>query len=146
ITQANAVMFLRARHVTAHGRDPESEERNIARQRAYCRSAAERLGATIIREYVEHGGTGPIRSRPILSQMLGDLRTLLGVQHVLVFSLDRLARKPEDLYELEQAIQATGARLIEVSGLPVSAYYCNPNETGWYALTRTNATTRKGTP
>jgi DNA invertase Pin-like site-specific DNA recombinase len=121
IIHANAVVFLRARHITVHGRDPESEEQNIARQRAYCQSAAERLGAIVVREYVEYGGTGSIRSRPTLHQMLGDLRMLLGVQYVLVFSLDRLARKPEDLYELEQAIQATGARLMEVSSHPVSA-------------------------
>lgn len=115
IIQANAVVFLRARHITAHGGDHESEEHDIDRQRAYCQSAAERLGATIVKEYVEYGGTGPIRSRPILSRMLGDLRTLLGIQYVLVFSLDRLVRKPEDLQELEEAIQASGARLMDVN-------------------------------
>ena len=120
IIQANAVTFLRARHITAHGHDHESEAHDIDRQRAYCQSAAERLGAAIVREYVEYGGTGPIRSRPILSRMLGDLRTLLGIQYVLVFSLDRLVRKPEDLKELEEAIQATGARLTEVNDHPVS--------------------------
>jgi DNA invertase Pin-like site-specific DNA recombinase len=53
--------------------------------------------------------------------MFGDLRTLLGVQYVLVFSLDRLARRPEDLHELEQAIQATGARLMEIGSHPIPA-------------------------
>lgn len=121
IIQANAVMFLRARHITAHGRDHESEERDIDRQRAYCRSAAERLGVTIVKEYIEYGGTGPIRSRATLSRMLGDLRTLLGVQYVLVFSLDRLARKPEDVRALGLEIQATGARLMAVSSHPIPA-------------------------
>ena len=66
ITQANAVLFLRARHITARGRDHESEERDIGRQRAYCQSVAERLGVTIVKEYVEYGGTGPISTRPVV--------------------------------------------------------------------------------
>src|SRR5689334_18802637 len=102
ITQANAVVFLRARHITTAGRDHQSEERDIARQRAYCQSAAERLGVTIVKEYVEYGGTGPIASRPVVRQMLSDLHSLLGVRYVLAFSLDRLARKPADLQALEQ--------------------------------------------
>lgn len=128
ITQANAVVFLRARHITAVGRDHESEERDIARQRAYCQSAAERLGFTIVKEYVEYGGTGPIAVRPVVRHMLGDLRSLLGVQYVLAFSLDRLARKPEDLRELEQRVQAAGAELLVASGLVVSTYYYNSSE------------------
>jgi DNA invertase Pin-like site-specific DNA recombinase len=130
ITQANAVVFLRARHITASGRDHESEERDIARQRAYCRSVAERLSFTIVKEYVEYGGTGPIAARPVVRHMLSDLRNLLGVQYVLAFSLDRLARKPEHLRELEQRVQAAGAELLVASGQTVAVYYCNPSEAG----------------
>lgn len=128
ITQSNAVVFLRTRHITAAGRDHDSEKRDIARQRAYCHSAAERLRFTIVKEYVEYGGTGSVASRPVVRHMLSDLRGLLGVRYVLAFSLDRLARKPEHLRELEQQVQAAGAELLQASGLQVSAYFYNQSE------------------
>lgn len=137
ITQVSAVMFLRARHVTVDGRHHKGEECDVARQRAYCQSKAEQLGVTILKEYVEYGGTEPISRRPVMRGMLGDLRTLPDVQYVLSFSLDRLARKPEDLPELEQQVQAAGANLLDASGLPVAAYYCYPDESR-LGLTTTN--------
>jgi hypothetical protein len=45
----------------------------------------------------------------------------------LAFSLDRLARKPEDLRALQEEIQAAGARLLIAQTL-TSAYFCNPDE------------------
>lgn len=123
IIQGNAVMFLRARNITANGRDRESEERDIAYQRRYCQAKADQLRATVVKEYVEYGGTGSIASRPVIRQMLSDLRILLGVRYVLVVNLDRLARQPADLRELEQRIRAAGVDVLDVNGLPVVAHY-----------------------
>lgn len=113
--KGNAVIFLRSRHLTADGRDPGTEQHDIALQRDYCQRYADQLGATVVREYVEHGGTGPIATRPVVGRMLADLRTLLGVRYVLVVGIDRLARRPADLAELTEQIQAAGANLVEVS-------------------------------
>jgi hypothetical protein len=136
IIQAGVVVFLRARHLTANGRNHSSEERDIASQRQLCRQAAEQIDAVIVREYVEHGGTGPIAKRPIVRQLIGDLGTLLGVRYVLVAHPDRIARRPSDALAITEAIQAAGAHLVTAGDLP-SAYRRNPSES-FLGLTSTN--------
>jgi len=130
IIQANAVVFLRARVLTADGRDHDGEICHVRSQRELCQAAAEQIDAVIVREYVEYGGTGPIVRRPILRQMLGDLATLLGVRYVLVANLDRLARMTSDVAAIQEAIQAAGAHVVTCDDLP-RAYHCEPNETFW---------------
>ena len=118
IIRGSAVVFLRARVLTADPHYHDSEIRHVDRQRELCQSAAERLDAVIVGEYIEYGGTGPIAHRPALRRMLGDLATLLGVRYVLVTSLDRLARKPADAAAITEAIQQAGARILSVADLP----------------------------
>jgi hypothetical protein len=127
ITQANAVVFLRARVLDADGRNHASEMRHVESQRELCQAAAVQLDAVIVREYVEYGGTGPISARPILRQMLDDLATLLGIRYVLAANIDRLARMPADLTAIQEAIQANGAYVLNVDQLPTT-YRCGPNE------------------
>jgi DNA invertase Pin-like site-specific DNA recombinase len=117
IIQGNAVVFLRARVLTTDGRNHASETSHVESQRELCRATAERIGALIVREYVEYGGTGPISGRPILRRMLGDLTTLLGVRYVLVANVDRLARMPRDVTAIHEAIQATGAHVLACAEL-----------------------------
>jgi hypothetical protein len=128
IIQSNAVLFLRARVLTAGGRDPDAEHAEVERQRWICQQAAAQLGATIVREYVEFGGTAPLAYRPALQRMLADLDTLLAVRYVLVTGIDRLARQPEDLRELQRQIRAAGAVLRDTSAPPFAIYACNPDE------------------
>lgn len=127
IIQANALVFLRARSMTAGGRNHEAEERQIASQRELCHRAAEQIGACVVKEYVEYGGTGPIARRPMLRQMLGDLSTFLGVRYVLVASLDRLARMPADAAAIQEAVQMAGAHILSAADLP-RTYLCDPRE------------------
>jgi len=130
IIQANVVVFLRARHITADGRNHSSEERDIASQRALCRGAAEQIDARIVREYVEYGGTGPIATRPMVRQMLGDLGTLQGIRYVLVAHPDRIARKPRDATAITELVRAAGAHLLSASDLP-RTYLCSPGESSF---------------
>lgn len=127
IIQANAVVFLRARVLTANDRNHEAEERQIESQRALCQVAAEQVSAVIVHEYIEYGGTGPIRRRPALRRMLGDLATLLGVRYVLVASLDRLARAPVDAMAIQEAVEAAGAHILSAADLP-RTNFCDLNE------------------
>jgi len=130
ITQVDAVMFLRARHLTAAGRDRDSEERDIARQRQLCQEAAEMYDALIVGEYIEYGGTGPIRRRPVVQRMLDELQTRPTVRFVITVSHDRLARMPRDFQAVEERITAARALIVVVDHLTAS-YRCNPNETDW---------------
>jgi hypothetical protein len=136
IIQAGAVVFLRARHLTADGRNHDSENRDIARQRLICQDAAAMCGAPIAREYVEYGGTGPITRRPVVQRMLDELTTLPNVRYVITVSHDRLARLPSDFRAVEEALIAAGAHLVIATDLP-RAYFCNPNE-AFFDLTPTN--------
>jgi hypothetical protein len=129
VIQDCAVVFLRARHLTADGRNHDSEIRHVASQRELCRAAAEQIDASVVKEYVEYGGTGLVATRPVVRQMLEDLRTLLAVavRYILVASTDRLARKPSDVAAITGAIFAAGAYLVTAADLP-GAYLCNPGE------------------
>jgi hypothetical protein len=125
ITQITAVVFLRARSLTPRGRDRASEALNLATQRAWCREMAQDLEAVIAGEYIEYGGTGPVARRPVVQQMLADLRTRSDIRYLIVASPDRLARTPRDTEEIQAAIQASGAELVYAVDL-FRSYRCNP--------------------
>lgn len=110
--QPAAVLFLRARHIGADGRDWEAEEHMIARQRDNCAKAAELLAADIIAEYVEHGGAGAVEHRPQVLMMLDELRVYRDAKFVIIDTMDRLARKVGDWRQIELELEAAGAELI----------------------------------
>jgi DNA invertase Pin-like site-specific DNA recombinase len=110
-----------------------------------CEAAAEEIGAAIVHEYIEYGGTGPIAARPAIRQMLGDVGRLLGIRYVLVASLDRLARKPADAAAIQEAVQAAGASLISADTLP-RTYLCDPHEAAiGFTMTDTEPQPKGGT-
>lgn len=112
VNQPAAVLFLRARHIGADGRDRKQENNLLAAQREQCEGAAVRLGADIIREYVEHGGTGSIDTRPELRLMLDELRALRDVDYVITAGTDRLWRAKHDGEAIRFEIEAAGAHLL----------------------------------
>jgi len=121
IIQGNAVVFLRARVLGPEGRDRAAENHSLERQRERCKLAAENLGARIVKEYVEHTGTGPVAFRPVLREMLetiGELAVHENVRFVLAASLDRLSRQPGHLQTITDVIQAAGARLLITEDWP----------------------------
>lgn len=110
--QPTAVLFLRARHIGADGRDLEQENKLLAAQREQCRHMAASLGANVIREYAEHGGSGRLDTRPELRLMLDELRALRDVDYVIVTSADRLWRATSDADAIRFEIEAAGAHLV----------------------------------
>lgn len=108
----HAVIFLRVRAIGSTGREYEHETAQIEMQRQACMTWAAHLGATVVREYAEYGGTGPIEQRPTLRLMLDELLALHDVRYVITTGLDRLARRAEDFASLSLDIEAAGAELV----------------------------------
>ena len=117
LTIPQAVLFLRARHPGPAGPDRVMEAQLIDMQRQLCTEVARVLGATIVREYAEYGGTGAIERRPQVKRLLDDLHTLTDVAYVIVSSPDRLARKRADDNVVQRALDATNTRLIVASDI-----------------------------
>lgn len=114
-TQPVAVIFLRAR--VAGGDDGrEREQWMIEQQRVQCMALAERLNATVIREYVEYGGVVAIDKRPQLKLMLDELRALRDVSYIIATGPERLARRLDDWAAIDLELAASGAKLVTVSG------------------------------
>jgi len=121
----HAVVFIRARHV---GYDAQAAtETQITAQRELCEAAAQELNATILREYVEHGGTDRIERRPIVRQMLAELGQVGDVDYVIAYGADRLARRTADFARIEVGIAAAGAELVFAGDNPASLP-AHPNE------------------
>lgn len=112
IAQPTAVIFLRARHLGPNGPDREREQRMIASQRAACERSANELGAHIIGEYVEYGGTGSIDTRVVIRRMLDELHARRDTTYLIVTRKDRLAWQPHDRFRLAQEIHAAGVKLV----------------------------------
>jgi DNA invertase Pin-like site-specific DNA recombinase len=115
-----AVMYLRARHLGPDGTDRAIEEAQIEAQRRACTAVADQLGVALVREYAEHGGTGPIEDRPELRLMLDELTALHDVRYVIATSVDRLARRTSDLRDIRLSVEAAGAEIVTPSQ---AAYY-----------------------
>lgn len=75
----------------------------------YCRAQ----GWEVFREYVDRGFTGKNGNRPELKRLLADAR-LGRFGKVVVFKLDRLARKLRLLLEMEEDLKEHGVALVSV--------------------------------
>lgn len=82
---------------------------SIEWQRAMCRQAADRLGATIIAEYVEEDAG---HRRPVLDAMLHDLAGSEATDLFVVASADRLTRRMEIWHRLGKRLTRAGVRLV----------------------------------
>jgi site-specific DNA recombinase len=106
---ATAMIYLRVSspgQLTGHS----AEGYSIEGQREACQRHAERLGATIISEYVEPGKTATNMNRPKLQQMLSELPELRPT-YVIFYDLSRVARDEFDAFWLLREIDACGAKL-----------------------------------
>jgi site-specific DNA recombinase len=104
-----AVIYLRVSspgQLTGHS----AEGYSIEGQREACQRHAERLGATITREYVEPGKTATNMNRPQLQQMLAELADLRPT-YVIFYDLSRVARDEFDSFWLLREIDSCGAKL-----------------------------------
>jgi site-specific DNA recombinase len=108
-TTATAVLYLR---VSSSGQlTGRSEEGySIEGQREACERHAERLGASIVGEYVEPGKTATNTRRPALQRMLAELGRLRPT-FVIFYDLSRVAREEQDAFWLLAEIKRHGAKL-----------------------------------
>src|SRR5580700_2828856 len=107
--EATAVIYLRVSstgQLTGYSAEGYSSEG----QREACERHAARLGAQIIREYVEPGKSATSTARPALQQMLGELGALRP-SHVIFYDLSRVAREESDAFWLLGEIKRNGAKL-----------------------------------
>lgn len=112
--QKKAIMFVRARHLGSNGRHPVYEAMQVEAQRDACQKIAERLGADVVEEYIEYGGTGKIERRPVVRQLLDRLRTDQDIDYLVVASLDRLARRRDDWAAISLELEAAHVELVTV--------------------------------
>ncbi|MBV9857241.1 MAG: recombinase family protein [Streptosporangiaceae bacterium] len=110
--QKRAVTFIRARHLGSSGRHPAIEAMQVEAQGDACKKLAEQLGAAVVDEYVEYGGTGKIAHRPVLMRLLDRLRTDPTIDYLIVASLDRLARSRADWAAIRLELEAANVTLI----------------------------------
>jgi site-specific DNA recombinase len=106
---ATAVIYLRVSS-TGQLTGPSQEGYSIEGQRVACERHAERLGARIVREYVEPGKTATNMRRPRLQEMLAELPDLAPT-YVIFYDLSRVARDEFDAFWLLREIDASGSKL-----------------------------------
>lgn len=109
LSELTAVIYLRvssAGQLTGHSQEGYS----IEGQREVCERHAERLGARIIREYIESGRSATNLRRPALQQMLTELADLRPT-FVIFYDLSRVARDEFDFFWLKREIESNGSKL-----------------------------------
>jgi site-specific DNA recombinase len=106
---ATAVIYLRVSS-TGQLTGRSEEGYSIEGQREACERHAERLGATIIKEYPEPGKSATSLRRPKLQQMLAELADLKPT-FVIFYDLSRVARDEFDAFWLLREIESNGAKL-----------------------------------
>src|SRR5674476_217205 len=95
--------------------DPEGKGRGVSRQVKSCRELAERLGWQVAEVYVDDVSATRSRSRPQYDLLLGDVEDGY-LDAVLVWSLDRLHRRPLELEHFIAVAEKKGTALANVSG------------------------------
>ncbi|MFL6136194.1 MAG: recombinase family protein [Frankiaceae bacterium] len=110
-----AVIYLRVSTTEqAHAADA-AEGYSIPAQREACRRKAAELGATVVAEFTDRGESARTAARPQLRAMLDHLASHAGVDYVIVYKIDRLARNRADDVQIQLGIERAGARLVSVS-------------------------------
>jgi site-specific DNA recombinase len=106
---ATAVIYLRVsspKQLTG----PSQEGYSIEGQREACERHAARLGARVIREYVEPGKTATNTRRPALRRMLAELGELQPT-YAIFYDLSKVAREEIDAFWLLGEINRHGTKL-----------------------------------
>ncbi|MDD9207132.1 recombinase family protein, partial [Georgenia sp. 10Sc9-8] len=98
--------------------DRAGEGLGVDRQLKDCRAEAQRLGWTVVEEYVDNdvSAYNPRKKRPEYERMRMDIRDGR-IDAVLVWRLDRLERQPIDFERFYQLCEETGTDLKTVYGM-----------------------------
>jgi site-specific DNA recombinase len=110
-----AVIYLRVSSAGQVNTDYDPEGLSIPAQREACKRYAERLGAVVIREYVEPGVSGgSLLKRAAFRRMIDEIGERRDVDVVIVWSVSRWARNQEDHWVARGLVTKAGAKLLAV--------------------------------
>jgi site-specific DNA recombinase len=110
-----AVIYLRVSSPGQVKTDYDPEGLSIPAQRQACQRYADRLGAVVIREYVEPGiSGGSLVKRAAFRRMIQETGELRDVDYVIVWSVARWAREQEDHWVARGMVNRAGAKLLSV--------------------------------
>lgn len=114
-TSKKAVIYLRVSTARQASSGGEVEGYSIPAQREACRRKAAELGASVVDEYVDAGGSARSIDRPALQELLERLHERRDVDYVIVHKVDRLARDRADDVTIGLTIHKAGAVLVSAS-------------------------------
>ena len=109
-----AVLYLRVSSFKQI-RPDNAEGLSIPEQRLACQQRAAAIGAEVALEYVERASAKTAKDRPALQRMLGDLKLRGDIDYVIVWKIDRFARKRYDEAIIGQQLEDLGVEFVSVS-------------------------------
>jgi DNA invertase Pin-like site-specific DNA recombinase len=109
-----AAIYVRVSSTGQLGRDGDEDGYSIPAQIAACERKAADLGLSMAQAYIERAESARSDDRPVLQQMMRELPDL-GVTHLIVHKVDRLARNRLDDATLYERLVASGITLVSAS-------------------------------
>jgi len=110
------VIYLRVSSKKQVDKDYDPEGLSLPSQRKLCEAEAERLGADIVREYVEPGVSGgSVLKRKAFKKMLADVEELKDVDIVIFWKVSRWARDEIDQWTAFGLVKNLGVELASAS-------------------------------
>jgi site-specific DNA recombinase len=110
-----AVVYLRVSSRGQVDTDYDPEGNSIPAQRKACMQLAERMGLTVVDEYVEPGKSArSIDGRPAFRKMMGRIRNQHDVDFVVVYMRSRLFRDATDAGLTKRELRGLGVAILSV--------------------------------
>jgi site-specific DNA recombinase len=111
-----AVIYLRVSSEKQVSKELDPEGLSLPSQRKRCEAHAAKLGADVVREYVEPGiSASSVVKRKAFKQMLADIEQHRDVDYVIIWKVSRWARDERDLWVAYGVLQNHGVELASVS-------------------------------
>jgi site-specific DNA recombinase len=109
-----AAVYARVSSTGQLGRDGDEDGYSIPAQTAACERKAGDMGLSLAKVYIERAESARSDDRPVLQYMMSELVSL-GVTHLIVHKVDRLARNRLDDATLYERLVAAGITLVSAS-------------------------------
>jgi site-specific DNA recombinase len=109
-----AAIYVRVSDFGQLGRAGSEDGYSLPAQQLAIRRKAEELGLRVVKVYVERAESARTDARPVLQQMMRELPTL-GVTHLIVHKVDRLARNRVDDGLLYRELIGMGITLVSAT-------------------------------
>src|SRR4051812_7157515 len=114
VVRTAAAMYVRVSSAGQMGRDGDDDGYSIPAQVAANERKASDLGAELVKAYIERAESARSDGRPVLQRMLKELPSM-GVQHLIVHKVDRLARNRLDDAMLYHELRKMGITLVSAT-------------------------------